>query len=171
MAAGDVLWKEGTTITWTDSGGDEELDLGGADGDAGDVCVGSYHDFGAAPRPFDYRLDIDIDGFSSAPTVGQQVLVYISEASSTSLFTGPEAPADTTDSTGDINRLPNMLGPFPVTVRSTTSGDNLRASYEFRSSSRYLAPVVHNATAVELLTSSDAHTVKITPLYPNVAQS
>lgn len=170
MAAGDILWNEGTTITWTDSGGDEELDLGGVDGDAGDVAVGSYHDFGVAPRAVDYRLDIFIDGFDTAPVVGEQVLVYITEGWNTTEFSGPETPNDTTDSTGDVNRLPNMLGPFPVTVHSTTAADNLRATYEFRSSARYLAPVVHNDTADDLLTTSDAHTVEITPIFPNVEQ-
>ena len=171
MAAGDVLHKEGTTVTWTDSGGDEELDLGGADGDAGDVCVGSYHDFGVAPRAIDYRLDIFIDGFATTPVIGEQVDIYISEGWDTSNFTGPESPSDTTDGTGDTNRLVNMLGPFPATVHSTTAEDNLIASYEFRSTVRYLAVVCHNNTADELKNTSDAHKIMLTPFYPNVEQA
>ena len=174
MAAGDVLWKEGTPIVWGNAIGggiDEELDLGGADGDAGDVCVGSYRDFGATPRAVDYRLDIFIDGFETAPVVGEQIDVYISESSDGSVFTGPETPADTADSTGSTARLPNLLGPFPATVWSTTAGNNIVVSYEFRTSARYLAPVVHNNTADDLLATADAHTITITPLFPSVQQS
>lgn len=171
MADGDVLWNEGTTITWTDSGGDEQLDLGGPDGDSGDICVGSYHDFGVGPRAFDYRLHINIDGFNTSPVVGQQVQVYITEGQTSNVFTGPETPNDTTDTSGDIDRLPNLLGPFFATVWSTVAGNSIVASYQFRSSMRYLAPVVYNATNDDFLSTGDLHVVSITPLYPSVAQS
>lgn len=166
MAVGDILQKEGTPIVWTDSGGDEVLDLGTANGDAGAVCVGAYHDFGLPPRAREYRMDIDLDGFDSAPAApGEQVDIYITIASSTTTFTGPESPSDASSGAGDTNRLPNLMGPFPVTIHSTTAGDNLRQSYEFFSSSQYLAPVTHNNTALKLLSTGDAHRITITPLY------
>lgn len=155
----------GTTVTWTDSGGDEVLDLGGLA--AGSVRVGAYHDFGADPRPGLYQVEFFIDGFDTAPVVGESVNLYICEAqSSTSIFTGPEAPADTSDGAGSTAKLPNHpVGPLPVFVTTTTAGDNLVKIYTFFSDARYLAPVVHNNTADALLSSGDAHTVKITPWY------
>lgn len=170
MAAGEVLQQEGTAIVWANTGADEVLDLGTANGNADAVCVGAYHDWGAAPRANEYKLRIFIDGFDTAPVVGEQVLVYISESDATSNFSGPESPSDTTSGAGNTNRLPNMQGPFPATVHSTTAADNLVATYRFESSYRYFAPVVHNNTADKLLSTSDAHTITVTPLYPNVEQ-
>ena len=161
-----VYLKRGTTITWLNTAGDEQLDLGdGVIGVAAAVGVGSYHDFGANPQPDEYELVIDIDGFDTAPVVGEAVNVYVTESTDASLWTGPEAPADTTDSTGAVVRLPNLKFIGSAIVHTTTAGDNLTASFRFTSSARYIAPVVHNGTADALLTTSDAHSVKITPLY------
>lgn len=171
MAIGDVLHKTGTPIVWTDTGGDEVLDLGTANGNAGAVCVGAYHDFGVSPRPFDYGLTIFIDGFDTNPAVNAVVYLYISEGNSVTVFTGPESPSDTTSGAGSTARLPNLMGPFPVVVHSTTAGNKLVGAFEFRSPRRYLAPVVHNATAQKLLSTSDAHLITITPIYPFAAQS
>lgn len=170
MAAGDVKLKEGTAIVWADTGADEVLDLGTANGNAAAVCVGAYHDWGVAPRANEYKLRIFIDGFDTAPVVGEQVLVYISESDAASNFSGPESPSDTSSGAGNINRLPNMLGPFIATVHSTTAGADLIATYRFESAYRYHAPVVHNNTANKLLSTSDAHTVTITPVFANVEQ-
>lgn len=168
--AGEVYLVEGTPVVWTDTGtgGDEVLDLGTANGNAGAVCVGAYHDFGVTPRPFEYRMAIFISGFTGAPVVGAQVNVYISEGATTTTFSGPESPSDTASGAGSVNRLPNLLGPFPVTVWSTTAGDDLVAYYTFRSDCRYLSPVVHNAAAVALQTSGDTHSVTITPVFQQV---
>lgn len=148
-------------VTWTDTGGDEVLDLGNLA--AGAVRVGAYRDWGADPRPGLYMLAIDIDGFATAPVVGETVDVYISEGETTTTFSGPESPSDTTDGAGSTNRLPNLLGPFPVAVHSTNTADNLRKTYIFASFARYHAPVVHNNTADNLLGTSDAHKIIIYP--------
>ena len=169
--AGEIYRVLGTPVVWGNAIGgsiDEELDLGGADGDAGDVCVGSYHDWGSGAQPDGFILVVNIDGFTSAPTIGAVVATYIAESDDATVWSGPEAPADTADSTGSVNRLPNLLGPFPAVVRSTTAGDNVTRRFEYQSTARYSAPVVHNATAVELLASGDAHTVTITPFWYQV---
>lgn len=170
MAVGDELIVLGTPIVWTDSGGDEALDLGGLAATA--VRVGAYHDWGVAPRAFMYALDIFIDGFDTAPVVNETVNIYITESLvGVTSFSGQESPADTSDGAGVAARLPNLLGPFPVVVWSTTAGNNLARAFEFRSPSRYMAPVVHNNTADALLSTADAHKITITPIYRQAQQS
>ena len=163
MANEDYI-RFGTPVVWTDSGGDEVLDLGGLGANA--VRVGSFHDWGIDPRPDGYLLEIDIDGFASAPTAGQQVAVYLSESQDGTTFSGPESPADASDGVGNVGRLPNLKGPYPVYAWSTTAGDNLTKIYSINSASRYVSPVVHNLVGnPNLLSSGDNHTVTITPYY------
>jgi hypothetical protein len=164
--ANEIYLNRGTTIAWLNTAGDEQLDLGdGVIGLTTAVGVGSYHDFSAAPQPDEYELVIDIDGFDTAPVVGETVDVYVTESTDASLWTGPEAPNDTTDSTGATVRLPNLKYVGSAVVHTTTAADNLTAMFVFRSSARYIAPVVHNNTADDLLTTADAHRVNITPIY------
>jgi len=164
--ANEIYLGRGTTIAWLNTAGDEQLDLGdGVIGLADAVGVGSYHDFGAAPQPDEYEVVIDIDGFDTAPVVGETVDLYITESADASLWTGPEAPADATDSTGATVRLPNLMYVGSAVVHTTTAGDNLTAKFVFRSTARYIAPVVHNNTADALLITADAHRVNITPIY------
>jgi len=167
--ANEIYLVRGTTVAWLNSGGDEELDLGdGVIGLSGAVGVGSYHDFGAAPQPDEYEIVVDIDGFATAPVVGESVDVYIAESADATLWTGPEAPSNTADSTGATVRLPNLKFVGSVVVHTTTAANNLTGSFLIRSSSRYIAPVVHNNTADNLLATADAHRVNITPVYYQV---
>lgn len=164
--ANELYLQRGTTVAWLNTGGNEQLDLGdGVIGVSGAVGVGSYHDFGAVPRPDEYEMVVDIDGFATTPVVGESVDLYITESNDASLWTGPEAPSNTLDATGAVDRLPNLLYVGSAIVRSTTAGANLTALFRFRSPSRYIAPVAHNNTADNLLASGDAHRVNLTPLY------
>lgn len=161
----EIYLVRGSVVTWLVSGGNEAMDLGAASGAADGVTVGSYHDWGGAPRPDEYHWELDIDGFDTAPVVGESVDLYISESEDETLWTGPEAPSDTNSGTGDTDRLPNLKYAGSAIVRSTTAGDNLVASGVFRSSTRYFAPVIHNNTADKLLSTADAHELRITPIY------
>lgn len=160
--ANEVYIDLSAGITWTDTGGDEDLDLGSLAALTG-VRVGSYHDWGVDPRPGLYMMEIKIDGFDTSAVIGETIDTYIYEGQTTSFFSGPESPSDTTDGAGNVNRLPNLIGPLPVAVWSTTAADNIVAYRYFTSFARYLGPVVHNATADALLGTSDAHVITIYP--------
>lgn len=160
----DELYGQlGTPIVWAATGGDEVLDLGGLAANA--VRVGSYHDFLVPPQPRLFMAEINIDGFDTAPVIGHAVNLYISEARFTTQFTGPESPSDTTDGAGNVDRLPNLLGPMPTFVWSTTPGDNLVRMHYFTSWARYLAPVVVNRVDNDALLTAGVHTITITPLF------
>ena len=168
--ANEVYQKHGTAITWTDSGGDEELDIGGlaADGTLG----GSYYDRGdlsTTPAPDEFEWVMTIDGFDTAPVVGETVDLYFAQGSSTTVFDGQVTsnPTDTVDTaTGPTtDMLKNMMYAGSCVVHSTTAADELIARGVVRFTSRYFFPVVHNNTADALLSTADAHTVVLTPIF------
>lgn len=161
--ANEIYLVRGTAITWTDSGGDEVLDLGALAADG--VRVGAYHDWGTGAQPDAYYWELDIDGFNTAPVVGEAVNFYLCESLDATLWTGPESPSDTSDGAGATNRLPNLKLIGAAIVRSTTAGDNLVASGSFQSAARYVSPVIHNNTADALLSTADNHELHITPVY------
>lgn len=166
--ANAIYLNLGTAVNWLVSGGDEAMDLGAASGNAGAVTLGSYHDWGADPRPHLYYAILDVDGFDTAPVIGETVDVYITESDDATLWTGPEAPSNTVSSTGNTDRLKNLLYCFSAVVRSTTAGNNLTARGYFSSPARYWAPAIHNNTADKLLSTADAHRFRVFPVYDEV---
>lgn len=165
--AGEIYQASETARTWSDAGttSDEDLDLGGLS--ATSARIGSYWDLGASPRADVYEVEVFIDGFDSAPTIGDSIDVYISQSSDASNFDGvpDSAPTDTADQAlADTDAVANMTYVGSVLVKTTTAADNLLARFPVRLTSRYIAPCVVNNTAVALLSSSDAHIVTITPI-------
>jgi hypothetical protein len=162
--ANKIYGQVETAISWQVSGGDEVMDLGNTTGAADGVEVGAYHDWGAAPRSFDYMWFMDIDGFDTAPVVGETVDLYVTVSEDATLWSGPESPSDAARGAGVVNRLPNLLYVGSAMVRSVTAGDNLVASGRVHIPQRYFAPVVHNNTADKLLSTADAHEVRFYPI-------
>ena len=165
--ANEIYLVRGTPIVWTDSGGDEEMDLGGLAADA--TMGGSYYDRGASATNDEYEWELVIDGFDTAPVVGESVDLYVSGSNDTTNFDGQPTslPTDTADTaTGPTtDMLNNMHYVGSATVHSTTAADELIVRGTCRITSRYFFPVIHNATADALLSSGDAHKLTMTPLY------
>ena len=153
-----------TAITWTNSGGDEILDLGTTGGAADGVRIGARHDFGAASRSEWYEWRMVIDGFDTAPVVGESVDIYIA----TSDGTNADGNASTTDADGATNDLPNFHFIGSAIVQTTTAGNNLVVSGIVRIVARYAQPVIHNNTADKLLSTADAHKFILTPIPPEI---
>ena len=165
--ANEIKLQVGTIISWKVSGGDETIDIGDSTTSLADgVEVGAYHDWGVDPRPNRYMWFLDIDGFvaTNSPVIGETVDLYVTESEDSTLWTGPEAPGDTTRGAGNTDRLKNLRYLGSAVVRSTTEADNLTASGEVTINSRYFAPVVHNNTADPLLISADSHEVRFYPI-------
>jgi len=155
-----------TARVWSDAGADEDLDLGSLAAAAG--RVGSAWDRGAASRPEVYEWRLKIDGFDTAPVVGETVDVYIAESDGT-LTDGPVGFSDTADSAlASVDLLKNLRFIGQAVVHSTTAGDDLVASGRIALSSRHVIPVIHNNTADALLGSSDAHQFILTPIPPEI---
>lgn len=152
-------WSDATTAL------DELIDCGGLA--TGAVRCGSFHDLGAAPRSEWYEVEFLISGFDAAPVVGEGVDLYFTQSNATTGFSGAPTtdPTTTVEGTITANQLKNLLGPIvSAIVVSTIAADELRVFAVVRLTSRYVAPVVHNNTADALLSTSDAHTVTLTPI-------
>lgn len=160
-----VYTQQETAIVWTDdaTGGDYTLDVGGLA--AGTARVGDQGDLGVAPRADRYYYQLVIDGFDTAPVVGEHISVYLA-------FSG-----DGTDIDGDVGNtdaacataaLPNLLPLDVATVQTTTAANELMISGEVTILARYVSPVVYNETADALLSTADAHTFTLYPMPPEV---
>ena len=160
--ANKVYINEETAKTWTDTGGDYTIDLGSLAADA--VRVGAQGDLGAAPRSDQYSWKLVIDGFDTAPVVGETVDLYL--AFSDGIYV--DGDVGTSDAAGSTNDLANLLFIGAASVQTTTAADNLIISGVCQIAQRYVSPVIHNNTADALLGTSDSHKFILTPVPPEV---
>ena len=153
-----------TATTWTDTGGDKAMDLGGLASGAA-VC-GAYLDLGVAPRADIFEGRLYIDGFDTAPVVGQVVEVRFTESNATTGFDGAPTTDPTVTVAGTITaaQAENCTFGGVARVVSTTAADNLQAKFRVKLTSRYVAPVIVNRTDDALLSTADAHTLVLTPI-------
>lgn len=160
--ANKVYIAEETAKTWTDTGGDYTLDLGSLSADG--VRVGAQGDLGAAPRADQYQFKLVIDGFDTAPVVGETVDLYLAFSDGTYV----DGDVGTADAAGFTADLPNLMYAGSASVQTITAGDNLIISGLVQITQRYVSPVVHNNTADDLLGTADAHKFILTPVPPEV---
>ena len=162
--ANKVYIQEETAKTWSDAttGGDYVMDLGSLAPD--NVKVGAQCDLGAAPRADQYAYKFVIDGFDTAPVVGETVDLYLAFSDGTYV----DGDVGTADAAGFTADLPNLMYLGSASVQTTTAADNLIISGLVNIPFRYVSPVVHNNTADALLGTSDAHKFILTPVPPEV---
>ena len=159
-----------TPVTWSDSGNtpNELLDLGSLASDAG--RVGEQLDLGENARAGIYEWQLVIDGFATAPVVGEVVSLWFAQSDGTNPDGQGVAFADGADAAlASTEILRNLKYAGSVRVRSATAGDKLTARGVVALTSRYVVPVVHNQTADALNGTSDYHKVILTPI-PNESQ-
>ena len=160
--ANKVYIAEETAKTWTATGGDYTLDLGSLAADA--VRGGAQGDLGAAPRADQYQFKLVIDGFDTAPVVGETVDLYLAFSDGTYV----DGDVGTADAAGFTADLPNLMYAGSASVQTITAGDNLIISGLVQITQRYVSPVIHNNTADALLGTADAHKFILTPVPPEV---
>lgn len=158
-----IYQAEETARTWSDAStsSDELMDIGGLA--ANGVVCGSYHDLGAAPRADIYEVSFLVDGFDTAPVVGQMVELWFAESNATTGFDGQLTtdPTDTAEGVATEPQAYNCTFAGAVRVHSTTAADELLRRFTVRLTSRYIAPIVINLTDDALLSTSDAHMVTV----------
>ena len=159
-----IYIKEETATEWLNTGGNLDMDLGGLAADA--VQMGAFLDLGANPRSQDYAFELLIDGFDTAPVVGESVDLYFAQSLDTTNFDGNPStdPTPTAEGVMTTAQLKNTMFVASAIVYSTTAGDKLKITGVVRLTSRYVSPVVHNNTADALLSAGDAHSLKLTPI-------
>ena len=168
MASKDYINEETATV-WVDSGGDKVIPLSALAADA--VAMGAYLDLGAAPRADRFSLEVLINGFATATVVGEEVRVFFSQSIATTGFDGAPTTDPTASVAGTITKE-QMYNCLPVDVLSqydTTAGSILKITGIVTLTSRYISPIIHNATADAFLTSTTTHKLTLTPI-PREAQ-
>ena len=161
--ANKIYLTQETAVVWTDSGGDYVMDLGGLAADG--VRVGAQGDLGSGDRSARYGWQLVIDGFDTAPVVGEEVHVFLAFSFDATDIDGDVGASDAAGSTND---LPNLLHIGTAVVQSTTAADELIISGIVDIMSRYVSPVVHNDTVDALLSTSDSHTFTLWPMPPEI---
>lgn len=170
MTTNQVLTRFGTPVTWTDTGGDKLMDLGGLA--AAGLVMGAFLDLGVSPRPSLYSFELTIDGFDTAPVVGEIITLKFSTSNATTNFDGNPTTDPTTSAAGTITSAQaknlTVLGGV-AEVYSVTAADELKISGFVELFNRYVSPVIENETADALLSSSDAHKLILTPVTQDIA--
>lgn len=151
-----------TATTWTDSSGTLAMTL--ANLSSGAVRIGAQLDRGAGARAEWYEWRIVIAGFATPPVVGQSVNLHFARSD------GTDADSDvgTGDAAGAVDDIPNFLAAGRAKVRSTTAADNIGTSGIVRIASRYISPVLHNATDDDLQNTSNVHKIILIPIPPEI---
>lgn len=163
MPSKSYIAPEAST-TWQASGGDLLLDLGGAA--AASANVGAYKDLGSGSRSDVYEVMMFINGFDSAPAVGQTIDLFFAQSNATTGFDGPmdTDPTSSAEGTlGDLDKLGNLLYAGSCVVYDTGTSQNIQARMVVRLTSRYVAPVVINR-ANTLESTTPTHRVVLTPI-------
>lgn len=150
-------WSDATTAL------DDTLDLGGLA--SGSVRAGDIWDRGASAYPAWFTWHFIVDGFDTAPVVGEAVNLYLAFS-----YDGTSIDGDLsgTDAGSSTVVLPNCKFLGSAVVQTTTAANELIVSGQVFIIQRYVIPVVHNNTADALLSTSDAHTFALKPVPPQI---
>ena len=151
-----------TSHTWTDTGGDDALDLGGLA--AGAVRAGDIWDRGTGSVAQWFRWRLIIDGFDTAPVVGEYIGLYVGFSDGTN----HDGDLSGTDGASSTVVLPNLIPLGRATVQTTTAADEIIISGRLWFGHRAIIPVVHNNTADALLSTSDAHKFVLEAIPPEI---
>lgn len=155
------------SVTWTNSGGDKLLDLGGLPiTTSSNIAVGAYLDRGSGSRADVYEVEFFINGFDVGPAVGGAVQLFFAQSNATTGFDGPLATDPTSSAQGtltDADVLMNLKFAGSVIAYDTSTAQNLLARFRVRLTGRYIAPVVYNR-ANTLESTADTHRVTIRPI-------
>jgi len=156
----DILGTQGTTVTWTSSGGDEVLTLTSlADGNG---RAGEEHDF-TATFPERVRIELEVD-FNAAPTAGNTVDVYWASSDDGTDYDGECTGSDAAYNSEDDMRRLHYVG----SLAASNDTDPQRASWVFFLPARYGLPVVSNQSGQALTATGTDQIVTVTPLVSQI---
>ena len=165
--AAEILLKQGTTLVWTSSGGDNAMDMSSLANDA--ARQGAKDDLGAT-RAAQYEVVLQYDTGSVAPTAGETVDVFW--ASSDNATAGTNNPGGTggTDSayTGystDLDdSLENLIFLGSLVVTNNADQIHRQTICVFSPPNRYGFPVVVNRSGQTAGSTGTDHRVEIHPI-------
>lgn len=158
MATKIYVARETATV-WDDSAGDLVLTFNNLAAAA--VRIGARKDFGAGSTAEFYEWRCTVQ-FETAPVVGETVNLFLS----TSDGTQPDGEMGAADAAGTVNATKNCNFIGAVVVTSTDAAHDMTASGVCRIDTRYVSPVVENATADNLKATANTSEFTLTPIPP-----
>lgn len=160
--ANEVLLKNGTTVTWRESGqgGTYTWTLASLANNAG--RKGPGHDLGAT-RAGRYRIRGKID-FAVAATAGAPVGIYLATSDDNSLFDGNLAAGDGAASDTDVLRQLFFVGNLFADNVTTTQASH----FEIDCGARYVFPVLFNAGGQAFSATATEFELAITPIVTEI---
>ena len=133
---------------------------------AGAAQNSDQHDRGAGSIATTYRLEVFIDGFTTASVVGETIRVWIATAHSDNTII--DGDLGVTDATPAVVSLTNMGIPQAIgLIQTTTITDEVVFSSDVYINARYITVVVENAGA-NPLAAVTTHKVTLVPTPPQV---
>jgi len=165
MATNAVYEKRGTSITWTNTGGNKLLNAKGLAHTTG--RLGAFYDRGAGAAPCEYEMRV-YTKWAANPTLATDFLRFaVVESDGTHQDAGV-AFHETNDAAilvAPFNTLLNVVG----NVLPHTADTNEKGTKRIvRISSRYFAPALFNTGATALVDTDSLTAVVFTPLYPDI---
>lgn len=160
--ANEVLVKQGSTVTWRESGqsGTYTWTLASLANNAG--RKGPKHDLGAT-RAGRYRVRVKVD-FASNPTAGAPVGVYLATSDDDSLYDGNLAAGDGAASDVDVLRQLLFAGNLPCDNVTTTQVMH----FEIDCGARYVFPVIFNGGGQAFSGTATEFELALTPIITEV---
>jgi len=149
--------QQGTTLTWTSSGGDYVItltSLANGGGRAGPEC-----DFGSN-WPDLVRVEVELD-FNVAPTAANVVNVFWASSYDGTNYDGECSGSDEAYDDENVQKRLHLIG----SLICTNDTDPQRQSWIFALPARYGLPVISNQSGQALTATGTDQKVKVTPLY------
>lgn len=156
----NILNTQGTSVTWTSSGGDETLTLTSLADDGG--RAGDEHDF-TATFPQLVRISLELD-FNVAPTAGEIVEVYWASS-----HDGTNYDAEVTGIDGSFTQTERLQ--WVGALICTNDTDPQRQSWMYYLPARYGVPVVINRSGQALTSTGTDQKLIVTPIIVQVQDS
>lgn len=165
MTTQNVYLTTKTAFTWKGSGGDAVLSMTSVANGAG--RLGGRLDLGAFPKPGWYRLFAEMKP-QATPTVGNLIRIYLAhwnDDSTPAWADGAVGSADAAFATE--NDLKNLKLALNLRVENASSR-LIRGSGLVYIPTRYVSPVVWNASGAALTTTATDHFIAITPIVDDI---
>jgi len=165
MATNAVYEKRGTSLTWTNTGGDKLLNarvLATATG-----RLGAFYDRGAGAAPGWYEVR-SYTAWVSNPALTDQLTIGIFQSDGTHQDAGVayHASNDAALALVALNTCPIVGGVIVAHTADTAEKGTVQVVHI---TSRYFAPGVYNTSATKTLVDSDGGTaIVVTPIYPDI---
>ncbi len=158
--ANKVYKVDETAVVWNDSTGATTLTLNNLAAGAG--RQGDQYDLGAVATARAYRFQWQFRcRFATTPVVGEVVEIYLKLSDGTRID-NDDGTTDAAVSAGDKRRNLTLLG--VVVVDEAATGVDMVARGVVEIFSRYVQPVIWNATADNLVATNDLNDFVLTPI-------